>query len=385
MFMKKIIIILIVIFASLVVLRTSPSTPSSIPKEPATEVLVVQQPPQPTVITLGFVGDIMMHGAQIKSGYNAETQSYTFDDYFYYLKHRFNEYDYLIGNLETPSDVSQSFGAYPLFNAPLAILDALRTAGFDALQFANNHSFDAGISGMRATLLAMKERNLIPLGISSVPDIYAPMIVEIEGITFGFVSATYGFNIGGNTSDGKEVVHTIGDGMIESMIQVARERGADIVIVMPHWGNEYQRNYTEEQVVRAQSWIEAGADVVVGTHPHVVQPIQIITTDTGRTGIIAYSLGNFVSNQQDRYTDLGGLLEITITDEPGADTPPLITDYHFEYLYTHKQRLAHRLTQYRTLLLSDAHYLTELTEEQKSRIIEYQMLPSIFEYSLVNN
>jgi len=181
------------------------------------------------------------------------------------------------------------------------------------------------------------------------------------------------------------VVHTIDSGKIEEMIRTARERGSDIVIVMPHWGNEYQRTYSEEQSELAWSWIKAGADIVVGTHPHVVQPVQVITLETGRTGIVAYSLGNFVSNQQDRYTDLGGLLEITITDQPGTDTPPVITDYHFEYLYTHKHKLANGLTQYRTLLLSDAHYLTEITEEQKSRIIEYQMVPSVFEYSLVNN
>lgn len=380
MSMKKIIIIILVLFTSLVIVQAISYTTSSIPEEPITEVVVVRQLPQPTVITLGFVGDIMMHGAQIKSGYDAESDTHSFNDYFQYLGNRFRNYDYLIGNLETPSDASQSFGAYPLFNAPPAILDALQTAGFDALQVANNHSFDAGISGMRTTLQAMQERDIVPLGISSAPDPYAPTMVDVEGIRLGFVAATYGFNIGGNTSDIPEVVHTIGSGKIEEMIRMARERGADIVIVMPHWGSEYQRSYSEEQSELAKLWIEAGADVIVGTHPHVVQPVQIIRTDTGRTGIIAYSLGNFVSNQQDRYTDLGGLLEITITDQPGTDTPPVITDYGFEYLYTHKHRLANRLTEYRTLLLSDAPYLVDLTEDQKSRITDYQMLPSVFEF-----
>jgi len=185
--MKKIIIL--IFFALLIVIAPSYTT-TLIPKDFIIETIVTQ-PPQPTVTTLGFVGDIMMHGAQIKSGYDIKRDIYSFDDYFQYLENRFRNYDYLVGNLETPTDGSQSFGAYPLFNSPPAILDALQNASFDALQFANNHTFDAGVSGMRATLTAMLERNIVPIGISSIPDPYAPTLVDVNGITLGFVSATY--------------------------------------------------------------------------------------------------------------------------------------------------------------------------------------------------
>lgn len=322
---------------------------------------------------IAFVGDIMLHGKQIKSAFNSELQIYNFDSYFEKINKDFNSFDYLVGNLESPvAGKELGYGAYPLFNGPTEILESLRRAGFDMVQVANNHSYDRGYQGLKNTLANISKNNIQQVGYHS--DISQPeaTIVTIDEIQIALISVTYGFNIGANQkSTGDGILLTSQNEIIEQMIQKAQEQEVDSIIILPHWGSEYSRIESQEQVQLATRWIEAGASVVVGSHPHVVQPVREITSPNGNKGIVAYSLGNFVSNQQDIYTDLGALFIVSITKQE-KNKKAVIDSYEVRYLFNH-QNTERRpgYTDYTIHYLKNALDIEQRTEKQKARISQY--------------
>jgi len=253
--------------------------------------------------TLGFVGDIMMHGPQIKAGYNTKTKDYDFKSFFTDISSTTKAYDYMIGNLETPVAGSRfGYGSYPSFNAPTPILDALVNAGFDALSVANNHIYDKGLKGASSTLDNIIDKNIKPLGVSYIKNDY--QIIIVNDVKLGVYAFTYGFNTGDNSSKSNFIINKYNYNELKNVISEMKSN-VDYIILLPHYGKEYQRHVTKEDKILFESWIDMGADIIVGSHPHVLKPIQIY-----KDKLIAYSLGNFISNQQDVYTDLGGLLEI---------------------------------------------------------------------------
>ncbi|NEN88067.1 MAG: CapA family protein [Okeania sp. SIO3H1] len=288
------------------------------------ETLPVESPrsPQPTPYVteakLIAVGDIMMHGMQIKSGYNSQTKTYSYQGFFTEVKDILSAGDWVIGNLETTLAGPESgYTGYPLFNAPVTLADAIKWAGFNILTTANNHSLDRREKGLLKTLENLRDRDIYPVGTAaSLAESQEILIVEKNEILMAFLAYTYGTN-GIPIPQGKDyLVNLIDEQKIIQDITRAREKGADIVTVSLHFGAEYQRLPNTEQKQLVESLVNGGADIILGSHPHVVQPYKIfqIVEENGETrqAVAIYSMGNFISNQTKKYTKLGVIFQVNI-------------------------------------------------------------------------
>ncbi|MCL1863078.1 MAG: AmmeMemoRadiSam system protein B [Defluviitaleaceae bacterium] len=254
---------------------------------------------------LTFVGDIMLHEAQLQG---------CFDHAFALVAPILHDADLAIGNLETT--FSGFFSCFPLFSAPDEFGHALRRAGFDLLSTANNHALDHGVDGLLRTLDFLDELGIDSFGTYRNRDERDSVLIrEINGIHFAFLA--YTFCTGANNPPlGREyLINLMGTGMLDD-IKKARSM-ADIVIVTPHMGNEYELFVRQEFRDVAMLMLQAGADVVVANHPHVVQPMgfaQVENPDgTTRKGFVAYCLGNFISSQREIPTETGVILNLYFT------------------------------------------------------------------------
>ncbi len=263
------------------------------------------EPPEPQhrEVTLLAVGDVMAHMPQVNQAFDASQNDYDFSPSFAAIKPYIEEADLAAANLETTlAGDARPYGGYPMFNTPDAMADALAGAGFDLICTANNHSLDTGEKGVYRTLEVLESRGLKTFGTArSQSERDRPLFVEADGIHLAFLAYTYGTN-GIPLPQGKDfIVNLIDEDLMEQDIQRARAAGADLVLVYMHWGQEYQTQHSEQQEKWARVLAEAGADAVIGSHPHVVQPAQWITVDgedgSDRQVPVVYSLGNFVSNQ----------------------------------------------------------------------------------------
>jgi poly-gamma-glutamate capsule biosynthesis protein CapA/YwtB (metallophosphatase superfamily) len=285
------------------------------------------QEPQPesyiTEATLVAVGDIMMHSPQIPAGYNAETKTYNYNHFFSEVQPILAAGDWVIGNLETPiAGADKGYSGYPQFNAPEALADALKYAGLNILSTANNHSLDRRETGVLKTIDHLRDRDLLYTGTAkSQEEADQQLIVTKNDISMAILAYTYGTN-GIPVPEGKKYLVNLLDKeqMIEA-IHKAREADVDVVTIALHFGQEYQRDPSQQQRELVRDLIAAGADIILGSHPHVVQPYETIevSDDKGnhRSGFVIYSLGNFISNQGPaqgtaKYTDVGLILNLTI-------------------------------------------------------------------------
>jgi len=281
--------------------------------------------PPPAEATLVAVGDVMMHTPQLPGAYDEAKGAYDFSGFFVPVKSVIESADWAVANLETPiGGDERGFKGYPLFNAPVALADALKGAGFDVLSVANNHALDQGFRGLAHTLETLRSRELVPIGAyDSEEAARSVALLEKNGIVQAFLSYTYGTNGIPVPTDKPYAVNIIEDGRIRDDIAKARKAGADVVSVSLHFGNEYQREPSEEQKRLARLCVDAGADVVIGHHPHVVQPYEWreVEREDGakRRGLIMYSLGNFISNQSGDYKDYGAMLRVTFRKTHAAD------------------------------------------------------------------
>ena len=284
--------------------------------------ITATQPPKPQPYTkeaeLVAVGDIMMHGAQIKSGYNPTTKTYNYDNFFQEVKGILSSGDWVIGNLETTlAGPETGYTGYPLFNAPDPLADGIKKAGFNIISTTNNHSLDRGEKGVLKTLENVQKRGLISVGTAASAEAANQIaIVKKNNISMAILGYSYGTN-GIPIPQGKDyLVSLIEPKKIIQDITKARSSGVDIVTVILHFGSEYQRQPNTEQKTLVKQLVNAGADIILGSHPHVVQPYQIFE-QTGKLGkpkkaVVIYSMGNFISNQREKYRDLGVIFKVNI-------------------------------------------------------------------------
>lgn len=291
--------------------------------EPTPEPL--PPPPPPSEATLVAVGDIMMHTPQLPGAYVAETGSYDFSGFFQRVKPTIAAADWAMANLETPlAGNERGYKGYPRFNAPVEMADALSEAGFDIVSIANNHILDQGEAGAIATIRTLQDRGLKPIGTSEegASPLQEAVITKKNGIAAAFLAYTYGTNGIPLPQNAPYLVYLVNEKQIAEDIAHAKARGADVIVVSLHFGNEYQRHPTDAQRNLAAAVIQSGADIIVGHHPHVVQPYERITTATEqgtREGFVIYSLGNFISNQFGDYKEYGAMLKVTIRKSYSPD------------------------------------------------------------------
>ena len=286
-----------------------------------TEVPTEEAPQLVSTATVLSTGDILMHGKVINSG-KQDDGSYNFDSIFQYVKSYAQAADFSVANLETTlcgTDNGYAYAGNPKFNCPDAIVDSLKGAGFDMLLTANNHADDTSLVGYKRTLNVVREKGLDTLGTYLSADEQKWTIEEVNGIKIGMVCYTYsdGFSqngypllnyneVGENgilnyfTYDKLPEFYTQLQGYLEKM----KAAGAEATVVYLHWGEEYKWKTGEgpnaNQTAMAQKLCDMGVDVIVGGHPHVVQPVDLLTsgTDAEHKTIVLYSMGNAVSNQR---------------------------------------------------------------------------------------
>lgn len=273
-------------------------------------------------LTLVAVGDIMMHTPVSKSALQPDG-SYDFRPHFQYVRPIFQNADLVIGNLETPLAGGPIKG-YPNFNGPDGLLDGLRWAGISALTLANNHSLDQGWKGLQRTAELAREAGFIYFGAYlSDEDRAAPRLFSANGVSVGFSGYTYGVNGPWKYPGGESWrLNFVDEKTMVADIEALKQAGADFIVLNIHFGDEYQRKPNKRQEALVAKLFEAGADLIIGHHPHVVQPGLMRLQPglmrppwAGEAQAAVFSLGNFISNQRDRYTDQG----LMVTAKLGLD------------------------------------------------------------------
>lgn len=266
-------------------------------------------------VHIAAVGDLMCHAPQFT---NAKVGADTFDfrPCFAEIKSALEHADFTIGNLETVLGGKElGYKGYPNFNTPDDYLDALKLAGFDFLVTANNHSLDQGEKGVLRTLDKLDEYGIPHTGTHrSQQDRDSVRVVDVKGIKIAIVNFTYGMN-GYKCPAGKDwMVNVIDSTLIKKDIAAAKAKKPDLVLAFFHWGNEYEHEPNAYQKANAQHAIHAGADLIFGAHPHVIQPVEKFKTvgATLDSGLVVWSMGNFFSNQVNRYTDAGIVMHINL-------------------------------------------------------------------------
>ncbi len=268
-------------------------------------------------VSVSFVvaGDAMAHYPQITSAYDASKKDYNFYPVFQYISPVIKQFDYSIVNYETTAG-GKPYTGYPQFSAPDTLAYVLKDAGFKFFVNANNHSVDRGLKGINNTIDVFDKYQIPHAGTykdEETRNNVCPSIQNIKGLKVAILNYTYGTN--GLIIPEPTVIDTIDTVQIKKDLKKALDSLPDVVLVCMHWGLEYQREPNKEQKDLAKLLFENGADVIVGSHPHVIQPIEMVSFDYNnrpKTGLVIWSLGNFVSNQRKQYTNGGILVNFTI-------------------------------------------------------------------------
>ncbi|MCD8212391.1 MAG: CapA family protein [Oscillospiraceae bacterium] len=296
--------------------------------------------PEPVNISLVMAGDVLMHEQISISGEQADG-TYNYDQIFSQTTDIFSAADIAIVNDESILGGTElGLSGYPRFNAAFELGDAMVKAGFNVICYANNHAVDMGLTGLTNCLDFWRTNypEYMILGIhDSQEDRDNLRLMEVEGVTFAFLNYTYGTN--GIPLPETYSVDLLDDDhkdIVISDLERANEE-ADFVIVIPHWGTEYTYTPTAFQEEWAQVFLENGADLVIGAHPHVIEPVEWLEDDDGNEMLVYYSLGNFVNAYGYFYSDgsdrmLGGLASVTITADQGD---VYISDYGVIPVITH--------------------------------------------------
>ncbi|MDY4650574.1 MAG: CapA family protein [Muribaculaceae bacterium] len=279
-----------------------------------------------------FVGDAMQHQAQLDRAQELGKDMGTGYDYstcFTYIAPTITEADYAVCNLEVPLAGGPDYSGYPCFSAPDSYAKALKDAGFDMFLTANNHCLDRRDKGARRTLVGLDSLGVDHIGTyADVADRQkkVPFIKNINGIKFGFLNYTYGTN-GIEPKDGIEVALINKDKMAQE-IALTRNAGAEIIVVAIHWGVEYVLLQNRNQEEIAQFLVDQGVDMVIGGHPHVIQPMKVVHNDKeNKDVLVVYSLGNFISNMKTADTRGGALVRARVERDKDGKARFVKADY----------------------------------------------------------
>ena len=321
-----------------------------------------QQASATSQVKLLFVGDLMQHQAQIDAARRADG-SYDYRHCFSLVRERIAQADIAIGNLEVTLG-GPPYRGYPTFSSPDEYLYILRDVGFDILATANNHSLDRHRRGLERTLTLIDSIGISAMGTYRDAADRAqryPLLIEKNGLRIALLCATYGTN--GIATTPPNIVNSLRREELDADIRQARSMNPDAIIAFVHWGNEYQRHPHAEQQSLSRWFIEQGVDHVIGSHPHVVQPIELIPhADYPTQHAVVYSLGNYVSNMSIAHGDVGMCVELTL-EKIGTTTRLRSLDYDF--VWTERASLS-RSADFR-IIPSDT-IPADLTPESRQRM-----------------
>ncbi|MDC2981892.1 CapA family protein [Bacteroidota bacterium] len=268
-------------------------------------------------MSLLFLGDIMGHGPQIKSAWNDSLKKYDYNKVFQPVEDIISSVDFAIANLEVTL-AGPPFDGYPQFSSPDELAEACKNNGIDVLVTANNHSCDRGSMGIVRTNRVLDSLEILHTGTFSNQqnrDSLNLLVLEKEGIRIGLLNYTYGTN--GIPFHAPTYVNLLDSSLIKKDLKFARTKNLDKLIVFVHWGAEYQDQPNLYQKNFNQFFKRQGVDIVIGSHPHVVQPMHYIKNND-KEFLTVYSLGNFVSNQRDFRKDGGVMFRCSIVKRDKA-------------------------------------------------------------------
>ena len=342
-------------------------------------------------IEIAATGDILIHKEILETQYDLENDSYDFKNTLQYVKEYLSNVDLTISNLEgTLSGVENyGFSGYPSFNAPDELADAMKWAGIDVVNNMNNHSLDRDIRGFYRTREVLEERGFDIIGTRSSADDKRYIIKDVNGINVGIISYSYTMTAEGGvrglngipiSSEVYPLMNTFREDSLEEDFKNMREEiekmksdGAEVIIFYMHWGDEYELEPNETQLEIAKFLANNGVDVIFATHPHSLQPIDVIKSDDGlhETSVI-YSMGNFLSSQrteriENPYTEDGVIVFVKINKN--EDTGEIKVEYP-TYIptwvnwYGKEDKLFYEVV---PATIDDAAYLTDAG---RSRVLE---------------
>lgn len=279
-------------------------TPPALPT--ATPMPIVTQ------VTLGAIGDILLHNRVYEDAKKADG-TYSFNKMFTQVKNIMQKPDILVANQESMTGGTElGLSSYPLFNSPHEIGDALKDAGVNFITMANNHAMDKKEKGILSAIAYWDKIGMAHTGAyKSQADRDQIRTMTQNDITFAFLAYTYGTNGIPVPKDKPYLVNIIQEDLMKKDIERAKKLG-DVVVVSMHWGIEYQTLPNAEQQRLAHLLADWGVDIVIGTHPHVLQPFAWIQREDGHKTFVMYSLGNFLSAQSELLQWIGGMGEITV-------------------------------------------------------------------------
>ena len=363
----------------------SSSDPSSTHQQSSSQVKNAE-PEQETSARIMANGDLLYHDIIYISAKKSDG-TYDFHENFEYVKPWLKQADLVLGDFEGTVNKDHYLAGYPLFNAPGEVMDAIKDAGYQVLDLAHNHILDSQIEGVVSTADAIEKAGMTPVGVYTHESRdKAPLLIkEVNGIKVAILAYSYGFNgIEQSISqeDYNRYLSDLDEDKMKSEIERA-EKEADITIIMPQMGVEYQIEPTEEQKKLYHKMIDWGADIIFGGHPHVVEPAETVEKD-GDKKLIIYSMGNFISNQrietmQDvenaKWTERGILMDVTIKKKSGKTTIETAQAHPSWVSRTPKGGYSpegYPLYLYQTYILEDfiegGKYRSQLDEATKERI-----------------
>ena len=293
----------------------------------------IPEKPEPITLTINCIGDIMMHSPQTEAMYG-DSGELEIETYFSYVKPLIEKADLSLCNLESPMAGPPYLG-YPLFSVPDEFADEITGAGFDVIITANNHILDQGLDGMIKTAEVLKSKGIDFVGsrLNTADKDY--LVLDIKGVKVGVIGYTYETtgSPGNRTMNGspmseeaKSLMSSYIPGLesdyepIKKSIADAKQDGAEIVVAYFHWGEEYQREPNASQREVAQMAADNGADIIFASHPHVIQPMEMLDSG-GKKVPVYWSMGNYISNQRaetldNKYTEQGIVAEVSLTYDP---------------------------------------------------------------------
>lgn len=292
-----------------------------------------------TTFTMTAIGDVLCHNTQYWDAYNKDTDTYDFSYVFEDIKHYFEATDLSIGNLETSfAGKERGYSNYPTFNSPDALAYDLKEMGLDIITTAGNHCLDMGFSGLSKTIDVLDDTGLKHLGTYKTQEERDQVfITDVKGIKIAFINYTYGTNGIPVPSDKEFCVNLIDKDLIKKDLKSAKSQNVDMIVACMHWGTEYRTTANEEQEELADFLFQNGVDIILGNHPHVLEPMEkrTVTLEDGTTkdGFVIYACGNFICDQNAENTRNSIILNLTITKHSDGKITIDNADYVPIYMY----------------------------------------------------
>ena len=288
--------------------------------------------PVPRQAEILFAGDAMQHAGQIEAARRNGGATYDYSECFSQIAPYVKSADFAVVNLEAPLG-GKPYTGYPCFSAPDEYAQALIDAGFDMMLTANNHTLDRRDAGLHRTLRVLDSLGVTHLGTyhdTADRDSLTPKIVDVNGFKVAFLNYTYGTN--GFTATKTAKVNYINHDEISADVHSARSQGAEIVAVCIHWGEEYKLLPNAAQRREAEFLSQLDVDMIIGGHPHVIQPMEMRTNKAGRPMLLVYSLGNFISNMKTTDTRGGAMVKVHLHRD--AQGRAMVTGAKYSLVFT---------------------------------------------------